>query len=261
VEEVEAHWLETLRRDSDLAVPTLLPDRRGRHMTAGSHPLVPDARFCSVLTWVPGRIVRQTLDHATAREMGVISAQLHDQATSYLPPEVPAGIVANRVLYFGDTSRLARFESSYGSMFVEAVARVQDRLDALWRAQPHPPHLLHGDFGPQNVMRYRSRLTPIDFQDLQFGFDVQDIAITLADLRRLYSDESFVDAFMTGYRSVRSWPLNDPSLERALGAARSLNVINLGLNLRRAGLSEFIQRHAALVEKWMTGLAPKSAVI
>jgi Ser/Thr protein kinase RdoA (MazF antagonist) len=196
-----------------------------------------------------------------ARQMGTIQARLHEHAAAYSPPEIPTDVVAKRVVYFGNTSLLPGYESPYGSMFVDALDRVQAHLDALWATPPHRPHLLHGDFGPQNVMRYRSILTPIDFQDLQFGFDVQDLAITVADLRRVFHDESMIDALAAGYRSVRPWPLIGEPLVQALAAGRSLNVINLGLNLRRPGLSEFIDRQAALVAEWMTGLEPKSTVI
>ncbi|HEX3089534.1 MAG TPA: phosphotransferase [Ilumatobacteraceae bacterium] len=261
VEEVEAAWLRAIRNETDLAVPTLSVDRHGRHVAAGHHPLVPGPRYCSVMSWVPGRIVRNRFDHSIAHRMGVVQARLHEHAHAYAAPDVPAGLFANRVVYFGDTSKLPRYESDYGAMFVEAIDRVQTHLDDLWRSPPHAPHLLHGDFGPQNVMHYRGVLTPIDFQDLQFGFDLQDVAITICDLRRGYDDESLIDALKAGYRTVRPWPLNDPLLEQALAAARSLNVINLGLNLRRPGLDQFIDRHAALVAGWMSGLATKTPLI
>jgi Ser/Thr protein kinase RdoA (MazF antagonist) len=260
VEEVEAAWLSALRAETAILVPTLTADRRGRHVAEGHHPLVPGPRHCSAMSWVPGHTVRESFDHTTARGMGVVLATLHDHAASYRAPEIPPGIVANRVLYFGDTSLLPNYQSTYGSMFVDAIERVQAHLDALWSSPPHPPHLLHGDFGPQNVMRWRTRLTPIDFQDLQFGFDVQDVAITVNDLRRLYDDESLIEAFVAGYTSVRPWPLQDPSLERALGAARRLGFVNLGLILRRPGLPEFIARHAAAVAEWM-GLSPQATLI
>ena len=261
VEEVEAGWLLALRADTDLLVPTLVADLTGNNVSAGAHHLVPGSRYCSVMTWVQGRVVRHYFDHSIARRMGTIQAILHEHAAAYSPPEIPIGIMAKRVVYFGNTSLLPSYESAYGSMFVEAIDRLQAHLDALWATPPHLPHLLHGDFGPQNVMRHRSTLTPIDFQDLQFGFDLQDAAITVADLRRVYHDESLIEALAAGYRSVRPWPLIDESLAQALAAGRSLNVINLGLNLRRPGLTEFIDRHAALVAEWMTGLELKSTVI
>ena len=200
------------------ASPTLTVDRHGRHVAAGHHAAVPGPRFCSVMSWVHGKIVRERFDHTIAHGMGVVLAGLHEHAADYVPPSIPPGIVANRVVYFGDTSRLANYESTYGSMFVEAIDRVQIQIDELWRSPPHRPHLLHGDFGPQNVMRHRTRLTPIDFQDLQFGFELQDVAITVNDLRRLYNDESLIDAIKSGYRTARPWPLDDEALERTLGA-------------------------------------------
>ena len=261
VEEVEAAWLDAIRAETDMRVPTLMADLHGRHVAAGYHPLVPGPRYCSVMGWVPGSIVRNRFDHSIAHRMGVIQARLHEQAHGYNALDMPAGLFANRVVYFGDTSRLPNFQSDHGAMFVEAIDRVQAHLDDLWQSPPHAPHLLHGDFGPQNVMQHRGVLTPIDFQDLQFGFDLQDVTITVCDLRRGYNDESLIDALKAGYRTVRPWPLNDPLLERALAAARSLNVINLGLNLRRPGLDQFVDRHTALVAAWMSGLAPKTPLI
>ena len=260
VEEVEATWLDALHADTGMRVPKLIADRHGRHVAAAHHADVPGPRYCSAMTWVPGRTVREGFDHSTSQRMGALLATIHDHAASDRPPDVPAGIHADRVVYFADTSRLSEYDSEYGSMFVKAIDRVQQHLDALWAAPPHRPHLLHGDFGPQNVMRWRTHLAPIDFQDLQFGFDVQDVGLSVADLRRVYDDESLVDAFVAGYGSVRRWPLTDQSLARALDAARSLNVINLGLNLRRPGLAEFIDRHAQRVAGWM-GLSPRATLI
>ncbi|MEP7203006.1 MAG: phosphotransferase [Ilumatobacteraceae bacterium] len=253
VEDLEAGWLDAVRDETALVVPALMPSRHGRYVAAGSHPLVPGPRFCSVMSWVPGHTMRDEFNHELAAAMGVVQAILHEQASSYAPRDVPSGVVANRVVYFSDTSKLRGYESQYGSMFVEAIDRVQAHLDSLWSTRPHRPHLLHGDFGPQNIMRWRTRLSPIDFQDLQFGFDLQDIAITVADLRRVYADESLIDALKQGYGSVRPWPLDNEPLARALAAGRSLNVINLGLNLRRPGLPGFVVRHATLVAEWMTG--------
>ena len=165
---------------------------------------------------------------------------------------VPAGVVADRVVYFLDDTLLATHESSYGNLFREAIDRAQRVIDTLWLHPPHVPHLLHGDFGPHNIMRYRSNLTVIDFQDLQFGFDVQDVGVTVSDLLRRYSDPALVDALRRGYRSIRSWPAGDEHLMQALSAARSLNMLNLGLNLRRSRFGEFFDRHADLVGRWMT---------
>jgi Ser/Thr protein kinase RdoA (MazF antagonist) len=154
-------------------------------------------------------------------------------------------------VYFLDESLLASYGSPHGSLFTEAIDRVQGFIDRLWQRPPHRPHLLHGDFGPHNVLRSRSVLTAIDFQDLQFGFDVQDLGVSISDLRRAFADESIVAALRRGYSSVRQWPADDERLLGALAVGRSLNMMNLGLNLRRSGFSEFFDRHAEIVRRWM----------
>jgi Ser/Thr protein kinase RdoA (MazF antagonist) len=260
VEEIEAHWLAAIQADTHLPVAALLPDRHGRHVAIGTHPAVPSGLHCSAMTWVRGRPARDRFDVSVARQLGIVRATLHEQASTYRSPHAPTGIVANRVIYFADTSVLSSYESAHGALFREATDRAQRHLDALWNTPPHPPHLIHGDLGPNNVMRWRNRLTPIDFQDLQFGFDVQDVGTTVADLRRHY-DASLIDEFVAGYRAVRPWPLSDKPLADALAAARSLTFINLGVNLRRPGLADHIDRHAKLITQWMTGLSTRVPLI
>ena len=92
---------------------------------------------------------------------------------------------------------------------------------------------------------------PIDFQDMQFGFDFQDIAIAFTAWQRDYPQA--IDDFRIGYTSVRPWPTgaNDSSIMALLTAARSLNVLNLGLQLRRFGFEEFMARHTSIITAWM----------
>ena len=91
---------------------------------------------------------------------------------------------------------------TFGSIVIEAVARVQEQLDRLWASPPHRPHVFHGDLGPHNVLMYRGRARPIDFQDLQIGFDLQDVAITVADLRR--TAPGGIEPFRAGYTDVQT---------------------------------------------------------
>ena len=87
----------------------------------------------------------------------------------------------------------------------------------------------------------------------QLGFDVQDLGLSLADLDRNTPD--FVEPFKAGYQTVRPLPELPPDVLAALSAGRSLNVINLGLHLRRQGIEWFLERHAQLLKDWMIGTA------
>ena len=62
---------------------------------------------------------------------------------------------------------------------------------------------------------------------------------------------ALVDAFRSGYESVRPWPDADAETIAALRAARHLNILNFGLSVRKAGLDAFVDRHADPVLGWM----------
>ena len=251
VETVEASWLDALMT-ARFPVATMLRTADDQCVAAAQSESVAGVRPMSVFTWVRGRPVRERLTLDAVERIGRMHAQLHAHAADWSPDvDVPPGVFADRVVYFLDESLLAHHQSAHGSLFVEAIERAQRVIDQLWLHPPHPPHLLHGDFGPNNVLRFGAALTAIDFQDLQFGFDVQDLGLTISDLRRAYADESIVDALRRGYRSARPWPADDEGLLGDLAAARSLNMMNLGLNLRRSGFTEFFDRHAEIIRRWM----------
>jgi Ser/Thr protein kinase RdoA (MazF antagonist) len=251
-EVAEAAWLAALRRDAGLVVPQVIPSRDGSVVVWAGAAGVPDARSCVLFEWVRGRPMRERLSVARARKVGVLVAVVHEHGSSYAD-EPPTGVlIADRVLYFRGASRLDELRAGYGSLLDDAVARAQQALDELWRKPPHRAHLLHGDLHAGNVMMHRNELVLVDFQDLIWGFEVQDLSIALLGLERFGDTGSWSMAFRSGYESVRPWPEADPETRSALRAARHLNELNFGLNMRRPGLEQFIARRATAIADWMT---------
>ncbi len=145
----------------------------------------------------------------------------------------------------------ARF--GFGTLFADALARAQSVLDSLWQNPPHQPHLVHGDLTPQNVIvSPRSGLVPIDFQDTVRGFEVQDVSITLAALRRRPDDYRLTEAFRAGYSECRAWPDVSPATWESLIAARGLLQMNLTLNVTNIdSLETYVAGHAERLRAWM----------
>jgi Ser/Thr protein kinase RdoA (MazF antagonist) len=237
-EELEAAWVNELR-GAGLAVARAVPARDGA-------PVVDVAgRRCVLFEWVPGRRLRDDPTRDLVRATGAALATVHEHTVAH-PSERPAGaLVADRALYFRVDNRLAELRPDYGDLLDDALGRTQETFDALWRDPPHPPHLLHGDVQPSNVMVDGGRVTLIDFQDLVWGFEIVDVVIACRD------DMVRGDAFRAGYESVRPWPDADPATVAALGVARLLNVLNLSLHVRKPGLDEFVARIAESVVAWM----------
>jgi len=277
-EALEAAWVTALRRDAGFPTPAVVPSRDASADGWTQVDGVPEPRSCLLFEWVAGRPLREQMSADLVREVGRLTAVVHDHASadaSFLSSTSPANasadvsvpsshspenasadapsgaLVADRVLYFRAPNRLDELRPTYGSVLAEAVDRAQRALDALWRNPPHAPHLLHGDIQPGNVMVSRGHVALIDFQDLIWGFEIQDVVIALQALDHFDAAEAFFEAFRAGYEEVRPWPDAEPEIIGALNAARHLNVLNFGMSMGKPGLEPFIARHAEPVAEWM----------
>jgi Ser/Thr protein kinase RdoA (MazF antagonist) len=203
-------------------------------------------RRCVLFDWVHGLSLRE---HATPEQVhaaGAALAAVHAHGADRGEPKPVGALAGDRVLSFVVPNRLDELVPRFGAGIVDAVDRAQDALDALWRELPHPPRLLHGDVTPSNVIADDGGVTLIDFQDLFWGFEIQDVTIALVAL-------PFGEAFRAGYETVRPWPEASGETVAALRAARHLNVLNFGLSVRKPGLDEFIARQAGPIIEWMEG--------
>jgi Ser/Thr protein kinase RdoA (MazF antagonist) len=248
VEDVEAEWLAALH-DQGFVVPRNVPTTSGRTWVEREGRGVPVPRRCVMYTWVRGRALPDLVDDFWMSRAGALMAKLHEQAAGFKPTTIPPAVRADSVVYFGEHNQLPGYKSTHGSLLVEALDRAQDLIDGLWKSPPHRPQLIHGDFGPHNLLRLGGGLRPIDFQDLLYGFDIMDLAITVEYLRR--KAPYAIEALRAGYESRRPWPDVSPVIFEGLCAARSLNLINLGLTLRRPGVEQFLGMHTNQVLSWM----------
>ena len=249
---VEAAWHRRLRRRG-VYVPDVQANVSGELTT-----LVPDhdtARVCVLFDWVAGRSLRTCLTQRRSAALGALSARLHAEAVTWSPAGGGDVLTADRVLYWLVPDRLAEagMRFGYGTLFTDAVARAQSVIDALWRNPPHPPHLVHGDLTPANVIAApRVGLVPIDFQDTVLGLEVQDLAITVAALRRRPGGDRFADAFRAGYVECRPWPDVSPDLFDSLVAGRWLHQLNITLNTVDLGqLDGYLAGHAERTRAWL----------
>lgn len=95
---------------------------------------------------------------------------------------------------------------------------------------------------------YRGDLYVIDFEDINLGYPVQDIAVTLYYGRRQGGYEEWKAAFRQGYSSVRAWPVESERTIDTLIAARSVNFINDVARIDPSPQEYIIQRSEELVQ-------------
>jgi Ser/Thr protein kinase RdoA (MazF antagonist) len=251
-EAVEAAWHRRLRRQG-MPVPDVLANASGDLTTVVADQSGP--RVCVLFDWVAGRSLRTCLTERRLAALGALSAQLHRDAAAWSPPGAGDVLTADRVLYWQLPDRLAEAGArfGYGSLFADAAARAQLLVDELWRDPPYPPHLVHGDLTPANVIAVpRAGLVPVDFQDTVLALEVQDLSITVAALRRLADGGRLEGAFRAGYAESRPWPDVSPDRFDSLVAARWLHQLNLTLNAADAnGLDGYVAGHAERTRAWL----------
>ncbi|MBN9376184.1 MAG: phosphotransferase, partial [Cellulomonas sp.] len=252
----EAAWLRRLA-ERGMVVPALRTNWAGEVGTVvAARDAVP--RTCALFDWVAGRSLRARLTAPTAARLGRLAAQLHADAEDWGLVDPPDVLVADRVLYWRVPVRLTAPDIPFHDVFADALDRAQAALDELWRTPPHRPHLLHGDLTPANVIVTNDgTLVPIDFQDVVWGFDVQDLAITIVALRRAPGGPRLVEAFRDGYASLRPWPASPPELVEALVAARVLGMVNLVVTVHGpADRGDYLAAHAQRLRQWLDPRRP-----
>lgn len=253
----EVAWLAAISNETDLLVPEPIRTRSGSRVVVDEAPGVPERRNVVVFSWISGPLLGDRLTPQNVEYCGAYVAALHNHGAGFVPPYAAALPRYDRALPFEEADHLARLDDSQlaragRERFGEARARVDEAIVALRGAVPM--QLLHGDFHPWNVKVQRSRIAAFDFEDLMWGWPIQDVATTLYYLHGDPDYQALANAFAEGYRSVAPWPAADQSDIDTFVMGRALVLANYVLasaELRDRSaywLRRFDRRISALLE-------------
>jgi Ser/Thr protein kinase RdoA (MazF antagonist) len=228
----ELAWLQALARDADLGAPIPVPSRSGALVVEAAAPGVPEPRRCVLFSWLPGPLLADRLTEQHVAALGALSARLHEHATRFVPPP---GFTTRRLnglyvrgeldLLFSDAG-IGFFSGEDRDVYVAVAERVHAALASLY-ADPRGLRVVHGDLHHENAKLDRGRLRPFDFEDVAWGYPVQDLAMTCFDLLD-YADPQRTDypalraALQRGYASRLPWPETRPGQIDTFIAGRQL---------------------------------------
>jgi len=227
----EMMWLEALSHDTDLGVPEPLASRDGALVTTVEVAGVPQARHCVVFGWMPGPDLADKLTLENVRKVGELSARLHAHAETFRPPPGFSIKTADSVFPFGDDVVL--FDEAHGNLvpparrelFQRVEKRVEDALGKLY-ADRQGLRVLHYDLHHWNLKAFRGKLYVLDFEDLMWGYPVQDIAITFYYWQGQAQYGELREAFRRGYTDHSDWPEQSPGQIDTFIAGRGLDLAN-----------------------------------
>jgi Ser/Thr protein kinase RdoA (MazF antagonist) len=274
VEEIlsETHWLSALRRDTDLGLPGPLLTRKGDLVVTVKTDSVPEPRHCVVFSWVPGVDLAEQLSSKNMHSLGELTALLHNHAKTFDPPEGFRVRKLDRVFPYADPGFQhvepivifdERFQNHFSKERLEtyrlATEQVQDALNSLY-ADRSGIRVTHNDLHQWNIKVYRGKLYALDFEDLAWGFPVQDIATTFFYFQEHDQREELISDYKRGYTSINDWPESYPGEIENYIAGRSIMLANYLLNSNipedRAMVPEYLSRVEGRLTAFLGGKQP-----
>jgi Ser/Thr protein kinase RdoA (MazF antagonist) len=233
---LEIAWMAALRSDTNIRPPEPVPGLDDALIQQVEVPEVPEPCDCVLFYWMPGPTLAARLTPENIYRMGELSARLHAHAATYRPPvEIPVRTL-DELIGRGERDVLFSHEHpeflppSRRALFEHVAERFRETVAAIY-ADPTGRVLIHADLHPKNIKIHRSRLRPLDFYEVIWGYPVQDIALTLYDLRfftdsRPYGYAVLREAFHRGYGSRLAWPETHAGQIDTLVAGRRLRQAN-----------------------------------
>ena len=206
----EAAFLEAIRGEPGIVVPRPVPSRSGDVVVEASAPNVPHARACMVFTWLEGSLLADRLDAVTVGGLGEVMARLHRAASGFDPP---TGFTAPRFdsvypydlpfIVFSDAGGVL-LPPHRRTLYAEGLGHVERALADL--AGREPMRVLHGDLHMWNAKVDHGRISVFDFEDIVWGWPVQDIATTLYYFWSADDFDVRWAEFRSGYERIAPWP-------------------------------------------------------
>ena len=117
------------------------------------------------------------------------------------------------------------FSNDAMDVFRNATDTVQAKIDELYKNDGNL-RVIHNDLHQWNVKVYRGRIFALDFEDLMWGYPIQDIATSLFYIRWDDRFEEFFEAYYRGYTSVNKWPESHPGQLETFIIGRALMLMN-----------------------------------
>jgi Ser/Thr protein kinase RdoA (MazF antagonist) len=209
----ELEWLAALSRDTALAIPEPVRTLAGDLSVEVQIPGVPRRR-CSLLRWMKGRMLSQSVRARHFKAVGRLMAGLHQHAARWQPS---AGFTRPRYDWeglFGDNDFVkapaaeirSQLPKPYYEPFMTVTNQVRQVMDELGQEED-AFGLIHADLSVgYNLLFSGGEASAIDFDDCAFGYWMFDLGVALSDWRQSESFPRYRDALLDGYAEISTLP-------------------------------------------------------
>ena len=174
--------------------------------------------------WIEGEDLGDEITDDELWQLGAAMAKLH-QFSRKIPDNLVKVFPRIDRTLLNSPDNLRKDEPRFDSEIRKLIDKAFEATESIFTeiAEISTPMLIHADLHPSNVLKTKSGIAVIDFDDVGIGHGIQDLAITFFYLRDMPGKEDLV---LEGYRSVAKPPhLNSKHIE-ALLLSRQLLLLN-----------------------------------
>ncbi len=214
--ESELAWLDALRHESDITVPTVLPARDGRQVVTvdvdGIRRHI--VHFEMVAGTEPDEATVTGKDFHT---LGQITAALHHHSQNWARPPEFGRFSWDWEHSLGSQPRWGRWQDAVGigehehTLLDRAAQLLEQRLIS-YGSGPQRFGLVHADLRLANLLTDGTAITVIDFDDCGFGWYFYDFGTAVSFIEHDPALPEWQESWVNGYRSVKPMDAEDEDM-------------------------------------------------
>jgi Ser/Thr protein kinase RdoA (MazF antagonist) len=255
----ELSWLNALRSQAGLAVPSPVPTSAGNWYTEVSVPGVPQPRVCTVLRWLKGRFNEKNPSPVRFAEIGRLMAHLHSHAENWQRPDKFTRRSWDWDGLFGHNSGFnlnadsvwGLLPAQYVKPFGLVAARTRQAMIELGTG-PEAFGLIHADLHLGNVLFAGDEARAIDFDDCGFGYWVYDFSVPISECMDCDNWCELRDGLYKGYTEVRPLPEGQLAYLDTFLAARTVSLVLWAVD--QAQVNPHFSKH---LDRWLDWAAKR----
>ena len=203
--ESELLWLDALR-DAGIGVPQALHDREGARVQV--LPLADGGvRHAVLFHWIEGEMPTTEVDPAAFRQLGAITAALHQQSRRWRRPDNFRRIVWDHQSmiapdgHWGDWRDAADFGEGDRAVVEAAIDGIRRQMADFGQSSGRYG-LIHADLRLTNLLLHKGETRVIDFDDCGMGWYLHDLAAAVSFAEHHPNAPRWVENWLTGYEQV-----------------------------------------------------------
>ena len=252
----EMAWIEALQKAQTVPVAKPIRGRDGNYMQQVA------AHNAFLFEWVEGSEPKITDDLMDlAEQLGGLAAQLHNHALhwqrplNFTRPRWDFDAALGTETRWGDWRKGLGVQRHMLPLLSRTVNEIELRLNAYGESEQRF-NLIHGDLRLANLLKHKSRITVIDFDDCGFGWLMYDAATMISFHEHEAQAPEMIQRWIEAYRKIRQLSHEDEQAIQCLIMFRRILLLawlgsHRDIDLAREVEGTFVDQSLSLCELFL----------